>query len=57
MVILFTHPFMPLHFNHIYVIRSKIYLHRLNPDKQRAQELDGQHSDDGCMIYCWHLFI
>jgi hypothetical protein len=39
----------------MYLIRSKIYLHRLNPDKQRAQELDGQHSNDGCMIYC--LFI
>ena len=29
-----------------YVIRSKIYLFRANLGKQRAQELDGQHSDD-----------
>jgi len=28
------------------VIRSKIYLLRANLGKQRAQELDGQHSDD-----------
>ena len=29
-----------------FVIRSKTYLHRANLGKQRAQELDGQHSDD-----------
>jgi hypothetical protein len=29
-----------------YVICSKTYLHRANPGKQRAQDLDGQHSDD-----------
>jgi hypothetical protein len=28
-----------------YVICSKTYLHRANLGKQRAQELDGQHSD------------
>ena len=29
-----------------FVIRSKTYLHRANLGKQRARELDGQHSDD-----------